>query len=257
MTRFAEASARAGRAVPDNSAVDWTKEREAAESLLNGSAPEQAPPSRPTAASPRPINSIDKTASSRPLDSIEQTASSRPLDSIEETFQWPPNFDLDAVDLAGNAHARNFRRRSSRTQAPQIERRVDFDDEKAPYDSAWRHGPVASSVSAGVRRVAVSPREPAASTRRGTHRELARAETRRVAPRWVMVAIGVTILLVSLLLLTYLLRRPQVTAGTAYVRPLASAWLARMTVDVTVVPSETEWVSDRLFTTVAASAAEA
>jgi len=245
MTRFAEASARAGRAVPDNSPVDWTKEREAAESLLNGGAPEQAPPSRPTAASPRPINSIDKTASSRPLDSIdktassrpldsiEQTTSSRPLDSIEETFQWPPKFDLDAVDLAGDAHARNFRRRSSRTQAPQVERRVDFDDERAPYDSAWRHGSVASSVPANVRGVAVSPREPAASSRHGTHRELARAETRRVAPRWVVVAIGVTILLVSLLLLTYVLRRPQVSAGSAYVRPLASAWLAPIAVDAT------------------------
>ena len=232
MTRFAEASARAGRAVPDNSPVDWTKEREAAESLLNGP-PEQAPPSRPTAASPRPINSIDKTASSRPLDSIEQTASSRPLDSIEETFQWPPKFDLDAVDLSGDAHARNFRRRSSRTQAPQVERRVDFDDERAPYDSAWRHGSVASSVPANVRGVAVSPREPAASSRHGTHRELARAETRRVAPRWVVVAIGVTILLVSLLLLTYVLRRPQVSAGSAYVRPLASAWLAPIAVDAT------------------------
>jgi hypothetical protein len=224
MTRFAEASARAGRAVPDNSPVDWTKEREAAESLLNGSAPEQAPLSRPTAASPRPINSI------------EQTASSRPLDSVEETFQWPPNFDLDAVDLAGNAHARNFRRRSSRTQAPQLERRVDFDDEKAPYESAWRHESVASSVPAGVRGVAVSPREPAASTRRGTHRELAGAETRRVAPRWVMVAIGVTILLVSLVLLTYFLRRPQVSARSADVRPLASAWLGPIAVDVTVLP---------------------
>jgi len=213
MTRFAEASARAGRAVPDHSPVDWTKEREAAESLLNGIAPEQAPPSRPTAASPRPINSI------------EQTASSQPPDSIEETFQWPPTFDLDAVDLSGNAHARSFRRRSSRTQAPQVERRVEFGDEKAPYDSAWRHGSVASPVPAGVRGVAVSPREPAASSSRGTHRELARAETRRVAPRWVVIAIGITILLVLLVLLTYLLRRPQVSAGPAYVQPLASAWL--------------------------------
>jgi type VI protein secretion system component VasF len=84
-----------------------------------------------------------------------------------------------------------------------------------------------------VRGVAVSPREPAASSRHGTHRELARAETRRVAPRWVVVAIGVTILLVSLLLLTYVLRRPQVSAGSAYVRPLASAWLAPIAVDAT------------------------
>ena len=221
MTRFAEASARAGRAVPDNSPVDWTKEREAAESLLNGSAPEQAPPSRPTAAAPRKIDSID------------QTASAQPLDSVEEIFQWPPKFDLDAVDLSGDAHARNFRRRSSRTQAPQVERRVEFDDERAPHQSAWRHGSIASSAPAGVSAVAVSPREPAVVSRRGTHRDVARAETRRVAPRWVMVAIGIAILLASLVLLTYWLRRPQVAAGSAYVRPLASAWLAPIAVDVT------------------------
>jgi len=221
MTRFAEASARAGRAIPDNSPVDWTKQREAAESLLNGGAPpEPAPPSRPTTPSPRPINSI------------EQTASSRPVDSIDETFQWPPKFDLDAVDLSGDAHARNFRRPSSRTQAPQVKRRADFDDERAPYDSAWRHESVASSAPAGVSAVAVSSREPAGSSRHGTHRELARADGRRVAPRWVLVAIGVTILVVSLVLLTYFLRRPQVSARSAGVGPLASAWWAPIAVDV-------------------------
>jgi hypothetical protein len=221
MTRFAEASARAGRAVPDNSPVDWRKEREAAESLLNGGAPDPAPPSRPATASPRKI------------DSIEQTASSRPLDSVDETFQWPPKFDLDAVDLSGDAHARNFRRPSSRTQAPQVKRRADFDDERAPYDSAWRHESVASSAPAGVSAVAVSSREPAGSSRHGTHRELARADGRRVAPRWVLVAIGVTILLVSLMLLTYFLRRPQVSARSVGVRPLASVWSAPFAVDVT------------------------
>jgi hypothetical protein len=221
MTRFAEASARAGRAVPDNSAVDWTKEREAAETLLNGSAPEQAPPSRPTAAAPRTI------------DSIEQPAAARPRESVEEIFQWPPKFDLDAVDLSADAHARNFRRRSSRTQAPQVERRADLDDDRTPHDSAWRHGSVGSSVPAGVSAIAVSPREPAVTARRGTHREVARAETRRVAPRWVLVAIGITILLVAFVLLMYWLRRPQVAAGSADVRPLASAWLAPIAVDVT------------------------
>jgi hypothetical protein len=35
MSRIAEASACAGRAVPDNSPVDWAKEREAAETLLS------------------------------------------------------------------------------------------------------------------------------------------------------------------------------------------------------------------------------
>jgi len=220
MTRFAEASARAGRAVPDNSAVDWTKEREAAQSLLNGSAPEQAPPSRPTAASPRPINPI------------EPTASARPVDSVEEIFQWPAKFDLDAVDLSADAHARNFRRRSSRTQAPQVEQRADLDDVRTPPDSAWRHGSVASSVPAGVSAIAISPREPAVASRRGTHREVARAETRRVAPRWVLVAMGITIL-VALALLTYWLRRPQVAAGSPDVRPVASAWLAPIAVDVT------------------------
>lgn len=231
MTRFAEASARAGRAIPDNSPVDWTKEREAAESLLNGSAPEPAPPSRPTAASPRPINPIEQTASARPINSIEQTASARPVDSVEEIFQWPPTFDLDAVDLSGDAHARNFRRRSPRTQAPQVERRVEFDDERAPQDSAWRHRSVASS--AGVSATGVFPREPAVASRRGTYREGARAETRRLAPRWVVVAIAITILLVSLVLLTYFLRRPQVSARSAGVRPLASAWWAPIAVDVT------------------------
>jgi hypothetical protein len=232
MTRFAEASARAGRAVPDNSAVDWTKEREAAQSLLNGSAPEQAPPSRPTAASPRPINPIEPTASARPINSIEPTASARPVDSVEEIFQWPAKFDLDAVDLSADAHARNFRRRSSRTQAPQVEQRADLDDVRTPPDSAWRHGSVASSVPAGVSAIAISPREPAVASRRGTHREVARAETRRVTPRWVLVAMGITIL-VALALLTYWLRRPQVAAGSPDVRPVASAWLAPIAVDVT------------------------
>ncbi len=221
MTRFAEASARAGRAVPENSPVDWTTEREAAESLLNGGAPEPTPPSRPTTPSPRPTNSI------------EQTASSRPVDSIDETFQWPPKFDLDAVDLSADAHARNFRRRSSRTQAPQVEPRADLDDVRTPPDSAWRHGSVASSVPAGVSAIAISPREPAVAARRGTYREVARAETRRLAPRWVLVGIGITILLVALALLTYWLRRPQVAAGSPDVRPLASAWLAPIAVDVT------------------------
>ena len=144
MSRFAEASARAGRAVPDNSPVDWTKERKTAESLLNGIGSEQATPSRPT------------PAPSLPLDSIEQTAPSHPLDSIGDAFQWPPKFDLDDVDLSRDAHARNFRRRSSRTQAPQDERRVELDDERPPYDSAWRHESVASSAPPVVRAMAVS-----------------------------------------------------------------------------------------------------
>jgi hypothetical protein len=177
--------------------------------MLNGTAPDHTTPSPPPATSPRHYP-------------IERTEPSRPPDSIDQGFQWPPKFDLDEVDLSSDAHARNFRRPSARTQAPKYERRVEFDDEKS-RDSALRYKSVASSIPAGVSTGVVSPRGTATSPKRGTRRERDRWEMLRSAPRWVVVAVGITILLASLVLLTYLLRRPQVAAGSAYVPLLASA----------------------------------
>jgi hypothetical protein len=211
MSRIAEASARAGRAVPDNSRVDWTKQREAAERLLSGAAAEQAAPPPPAVASPLA------------------------LDSIEQTFSWPPEFDLDEVDLSRDPHARNFRR-----PRPTSRQRVEVDDQTPPRHQQRGHESVASSVPPRMSAIVVPPRETAASSKRGTHREPVRAEARRVTPRWVVVAVALLVLLASAALLTYLLRNRQVTARQQNVQLLAnSAPLAPISIDMPVSATET------------------
>jgi hypothetical protein len=225
MSRIAEASARAGRAVPDNPRVEWAKEREAAERLLRDTAPEEAAPSQPSVASSPSVDPIEHT--SRPT-----VASSRPLDSIEQTFQWPPQFDLDAIDLSQDPNARNFRRPSARTQAPH-ERRVEFDDETSRHHSPFRNDAVPSSP----RGASAPPRETAASAKRGNGREPARAEARHLTLRWVVIAAALLVLLASAALLMYLLRNRQVT-GHRNVQPLASSALwTPMSIDMPVSPT--------------------
>jgi hypothetical protein len=115
MSRIAEASACAGRAVPDNSPVDWAKEREAAETLLSGPTPEKA-------AHPSPI----------------PVPSPRAVDPIDQTAPWPPKFDLDDIDLSHDSHALSFRRVATTRRASHDHRRAEFDDATPRGDSNLR-----------------------------------------------------------------------------------------------------------------------
>jgi hypothetical protein len=203
MSRFAEASARAGRAVPDNPRVDWAKEREAADRLLRGAAAEQAvpPPPPPTPPAPPPT----------------AVASPPALDSVEPAFSWPADFDLDEIDLSRDPHARDFRR-----PRPITLQRVEVDDQTPPRRSQLRHESAASSPPLRVSAIVMPPRENAASSKRGIYRDLARAEASLGIPRWVMmVAVGLIVLLASVALLTYLLRHRDVAAGPPYVDHLS------------------------------------
>ena len=186
MSRFAEASARAGRAVPDDPRVDWAKERKAAEHLLDGVSAKEAPPPPPAASPP----------------ALDSAASPPALDSVEQAFSWPPDFDLDEVDLLHDPHARDFRR-----PRPHTQRRVEVNDQTAPRRTPPQHESVASSVP---QRVRVTPRETVGASKRGTLRELIRTEARRVIPLWVVVAITLMVLLASAALLTYVLRHREV-----------------------------------------------
>src|SRR5262245_25190705 len=112
MSRFAEASARAGRAVPDNPRVDWAKEREAAERLLRDAAAEHAAPPSPIPPSAVPPSPAPPPSAPPPL----AVASPPVLDSVEPAFSWPADFDLDEIDLSRDPHARNFRRPRPITQ---------------------------------------------------------------------------------------------------------------------------------------------
>ena len=197
MSRFAEASARAGRAVPDNPHVDWAKEREAAERLLSGGTEEEeAAPPPPAVGSPPPV------------------------DSVKQIFSWPPDFDLDGVDLSGDPHARSFRR-----PRPSTQRRVEVDDRTAPAHSQLRHEGGGSSLPPRASAIVVPPRETVASSKRRTHREFFRAEARGGIPRWVVIAVALLILFASAALLTYLLRHRQIAGASLYVRPFQSATL--------------------------------
>jgi hypothetical protein len=126
MSRFAEASARAGCAVPDNPHVDWAKERDAAERLLRDGTGDDAAPPPPAVGSPPPPPAVGS-----PL----------PLDSVEQAFSWPPSFDLDGVDLSGDPHARDFRR-----PRPITQRRVEVGDRTAPSHPQLRHERRGSSL---------------------------------------------------------------------------------------------------------------
>jgi hypothetical protein len=209
MSRFAEASARAGRAVPENPRVDWSKERETAERLLSGAATEQAvPPPAPAVASPLAV------------------------DSVEQAFSWPPDFNLDEVDLSHDPHAREFRRPRRSTQ-----RRVEVNDQTAPRRSQPHHESLASSLPS---RPNVLLGQTAGASTRGTLRELIRTEARRVIPVWVAVAVGLIILLASVAFLTYVLRHRDVAAGPPDVHRLASAWLVPISVDMAVWSSDSQ-----------------
>jgi hypothetical protein len=198
MSRIAEASARAGRAVPDNSRVDWAREREAAQDLLDGTAPQEtARPSRPTVAS-----------------------SPRSVDSIEQTVPWPPKFDLDEIDLSRDANALDFRRPWTRTQTARDQRRLEFDDQTPGHHSQVRHESAASSQPPPVSATLVPPR---VTPKRVAGREPARAEARRVTPRWVVVAVALIVVVASLALLTYFLRNRQVAADRHAPAPLEAA----------------------------------
>jgi len=142
MSRFAEASARAGRAVPDDPRVDWTKERETAERLLSGGTVEQ-----PTAERLLSGGTVEQPAPPPPA-----VSSPLPPDSGEQAFSWPPDFDLDGVDLSGDPHARDFRR-----PRPIMRRRVEVDDRTAPAHSPLRHD----------RRASLRPRATTVASRRG------------------------------------------------------------------------------------------
>jgi hypothetical protein len=198
MSRFAEASERAGRAVADNPRVDWAKEREAAESLLSDTAPEQTVPSRPTVAS----SARAATVASSP----SPDASSPSPDSIGQTFAWPPQFDLDEIDLSRDANARHFRRPSARPQTLQHARGRERDDRTPHHHSDFHHESVTSPPPPRVSAIVMPPRENVASSKRGVYRNLVGAEASLTIPRWVVVAIGLIVLLVSAALLTYVLR---------------------------------------------------
>ena len=226
MSRFAEASARAGRAVPDNPRVDWTKEREAAERLLRGAAAEHAappPPAPPAAAPPAPALA--------PL----AVASPPALDSVEPAFSWPVDFDLDEIDLSRDPHARDFRR-----PRPITRRRVDVDDQSPLRHSQRHHESAASPPSPRVSGHAMPPRQNAASSQRGTHGNLGRAEASLGIPRWVVITVGLIVLLASAALLTYFLRHRDVAGGPPYVHPFEFAWRVPNYIDMVVSPSETE-----------------
>jgi hypothetical protein len=188
MSRIAEASARAGRAVADDSHVEWANQRDAAERLLRDAPPEQAVPSR-------------SAPSQSPL------ASSPAPDSVAQTFAWPPEFNLDEIDLSRDPHARQFRRPSSRPHAPHDERRFEFDEQTSRHHASPRHEPVPSSPPRRVSATSAPRRDTAISSKRSSLRDPVRAEARRVTwRRVVMVAIALIVLLASAGLLTYLLR---------------------------------------------------
>lgn len=232
MSRFAEASARAGRAVPDNPHVDWAKEREAAERLLRGTAAEQAapPPPAPLPPAPPPSNPPPPAVASPPA-----------LDSLEPAFSWPTDFDLDEIDLSRDPDARHFRRPSARTQALGHKRGHERDDRTTPHQhSKFRHESAASPPPPRVSASVMPPRESAASSKHGIDRNLVRTERSLAVPRWVMVAVGLIVLLASAALLTYLLRHRAVAAGPPDVDKVESAWWVPNSIDMAVSPSETE-----------------
>ena len=224
MSRFAEASARAGRAVPDNPRVDWAKEREAAERLLRGAAADQAAP--PSAVPP---SAVPPSAAPPPPASPPPAVASPPvLDSIEPAFSWPVDFDLDEIDLSRDPHARDFRR-----PRPITQRRVATDDQTPPRRSQLRHDSAASPPPARVSASVMPPRERAASFTRGIGHNLVRTEESLAVPRWVVIAAaGLIVLLASAALLMYLLRQRDVAAGPPDVQPFASARAVPISIDM-------------------------
>ena len=222
MSRFAEASARAGRAVPDHPGVDWAKEREAAERLLRDAATEPAAPPSPIPPSPASPPSAPPSPAPPPSAPPPLAVASPPaLNSVEPAFSWPADFDLDEIDLSRDPHARNFRR-----PRPITQRRAEVGDQTPLRHSQRHHESAALPPPPRVSAIVMPPRENAASSKRDVHRNLPRAEASLAIPRWVMiVAVGLIVLLASAALVTYLLRHRDVAAGPPYVHPFESAWL--------------------------------
>jgi hypothetical protein len=223
MSRFAEASARAGRAVPDDSPVDWAKERQTAESLLQGAASERTPvpaaehaavqPQPASVPAPESIQGAPEQATRRP----QPTATSpRPADPVRETgqgFQWPPAFDLDQVDLSQDAHAQTFRRPSVMTQMPT--RRAEFEEaETSRHESQVWHPSVTRSHSSRVNGAS-------SFTRRVAH-VFGGVNGRRTPLLWV-IAVALVVLLASAALLVYVLRSRQVAAGVHNVSAITAS----------------------------------
>jgi len=258
VSRIADASALAGRAVPETPGLDWAKERQAAERLLSGTA---AQPATDTAAKPvsgtaaKPVSgtaaepvipaapavkavSIPAEAPAAPSaagtvapspPATAAVAAAAALPSSEPAFSWPPGFDLDAIDLSVDPNARDFRR-----PRPRMQQTGEFAVQTPPraqphHDTAaWSPAPRVSGVSTGTR-------ENAAFPRARTQHELARPERRRiaqpwvtrVASRWVVIALAVTVLLASAALLVYWLQHRQVAAGSQRLRPVESVSLVQ------------------------------
>jgi hypothetical protein len=243
VSRIAEASAHAGCAVPDNPRVNWTKEREAAERLLSGTAAEpviatplkavdgtgpkavsatEVEPARVTTAEAVSVTAVHRVSSP----AVEAVVSPTPvaaaapvLDSIEQPFSWPPAFDLDAIDLSNDPNARDFRRPRAKMQ-----RYVEFDDQTASHRRPMRPEPtVTASPAAGVSASSMASRDTAASSRARTPREPVRAEAPRVTVRWIVIAAALIVLLALAALLMYLLQHREAASAPADVRPFASA----------------------------------
>lgn len=226
MSRFAEASARAGRAVPDDSPVDWAKERQTAESLLQGTAAaaeRTAVPAaehaavHPQAASvpaPESNHHAPEQATRRPQPTATSPRPADPVHEIGEGFQWPPAFDLDQVDLSQDAHARTFRRPSAMTQTPT--RRAEFEEaETSGHQSQVRHHSVTRPQSARVNGASAFTRKIA--------QWFGGVSGRRTPLLWVIAAVALVVLLVSAALLAYVLRNRQVAAGAHNVSAIAAS----------------------------------
>jgi len=189
MSRIAEASACAGRAVPDSSRVDWAKERAAAETLLNDGTPENAARPAENAARPAPA----------------PAAAARAVDPVEQTGVWPPKFDLDDVDLSSDNHARSFRRVSTTSRAPHVQPRTDFDDATPGADSTLRDRadvattPAVTAQWSGFRQTALSAK------RGGAEHEPIATDGRRAQLRRVIIIVALMIVLASVAVLTYVL----------------------------------------------------
>jgi hypothetical protein len=251
VSRIAEASALAGCAVPDNPRVNWTKERETAERLLSGSAPEPviatpleavdvtaskalsstevdavhvtaAEAARVTAAAPVSVTPAHEV-SSRAVDAVfsppSVPAATPAFDSIDQLFSWPPAFDLDAIDLSNDPNARDFRRPRAKMQ-----RRVEFDDQTASHRRQMRHEPTGTpSPAPRVTASSVAHGDTTASSRARTPREAVRAEAPRGTARRVVIAAALIVLLASAALLMYLLQHREAASAPAAVQRLASS----------------------------------
>jgi hypothetical protein len=224
VTRFAEASARAGRAVPDDSPVDWAKERQTAENLLQDAAAERTavPPAERAAMQPQPASIpvaestpyAPEQATRPPQPTAPSPRPANPVQEIGEGFPWPPAFDLDQVDLSQDAHAQTFRRPSVMTQMPT--RHAEFEEaETSRHQSQVRHHTVTRSHSSRVNGGSAFTRKVA--------QWFGGAGGRRTPLLWVIAAVALVVLLASAALLAYVLRNRQVATRAHNVSSIAAS----------------------------------